>query len=394
MRTPKLLIYLVAFSACLPAQRIFYDGERDKRAQDAVIAGKEITSGSLFQKMLSNVDLQAKAEAADALRWTEKEMIATINNFQVWKHRDDKPGVTLPIPGQCGFAIEKRCKSVRCEMEAIEVQMEVDTPQEANSIAERLKQIKAQQERLKAVIAELAKTSKSQDPVVLEILSHAGDVEEIVKYAQGLTSASPTAGKVLGQISETLSQIESLYKSVQAIWAGYKAIENDVLMLRPAIEAVQLRLLGAEEEHLKAVAMIYARRLRESDEVRKRVDMAKARLTKYWESEDAVGATLSKLVDPADRNELVLVSMGLHEAAAAAAQGAVACRLAALRSSDEQRRHSVRVSAIHADTYDQTIQSALTRLAVYYKGGIKRAELAQFIFNVVGTVSLPAIAFK
>jgi len=140
--------------------------------------------------------------------------------------------------------------------------------------------------------------------------------------------------------------------------------------------------------------MIEARRLREVGEVQQRIETAKARLATYWNREELIETTLSTLTRIPDRDQLTLLAMGLHEAAAAAAQNAAACRLAALRASDEERRYSIRTSAIHASTYDETIQAALGRLALYYKAGIKPAELAQFIFNLAGAVSLPVIAAK
>lgn len=395
MRTAVLVLCIASSISGAFGQRVFHDPVRDKQGQDAVTAGKEVTSGSLFQKMLRNVEEQTKLEAEESLRWTEQEMLSAVQNFNYWHHKEDKPGEPRRIPGLCGLATDKACKSVRCELEAIEVQLEIDTPQDRMDIPTRLKEIEDRRNELKKLVAELGKNSKTKDPLVLEILSHSGEAEDMVKFANRVASSrSPTAGKVLGQIAEALGQIKDLYEAVNSIWKGMQAIKDDPFTLRPAVEVVQLRLLAAEEEHLKALAMIEARRLNEVGAVRARIDSAKARLKSYWDRQELIESTLANLARTPERDQLSLVWMGLHEAASAAAQNAAACRLAALRWSDEERRYSIRCSAIHASAYDETIQAALGRLALYYKGGIKPAQLAQFIFNLAGAISLPVIATK
>jgi len=58
--------FIAVLSACpidVHAQRVIYDQAKDKEAQDAATAAKDLGSGTLFQKMLHNVDLQSKQEA-------------------------------------------------------------------------------------------------------------------------------------------------------------------------------------------------------------------------------------------------------------------------------------------------------------------------------------------
>ena len=62
-----------------------------------------------------------------------------------------------------------------------------------------------------------------------------------------------------------------------------------------------------------------------------------------------------------ERERLLGMLMTLHEVAASVAQVDVANRLAELRASDEERRHSIRQSAVNTSMYDLTIQVATQR---------------------------------
>ncbi len=44
--------------------------------------------------------------------------------------------------------------------------------------------------------------------------------------------------------------------------------------------------------------------------------------------------------------------------------------------------------------YEQILNGAATRLALYYKGGIKPGQIAQLLYNLSGLVSLPVLAAK
>ena len=82
-----------------------------------------------------------------------------------------------------------------------------------------------------------------------------------------------------------------------------------------------------------------------------------------------------------ERERLLGMLMTLHEVAASVAQVDVANRLAELRASDEERRHSIRQSAVNTSMYDLTIQVATQQPALYSTGAsfveleIKRHKL-------------------
>lgn len=84
----------------------------------------------------------------------------------------------------------------------------------------------------------------------------------------------------------------------------------------------------------------------------------------------------------------------LYLFAAVAASEDTSSRLTAVRESDEERRYSIRKSAVNASTYDLTIQAAVQRLAVYHKSGLKPSDLAALVFYLTNSVAVPTIAAK
>jgi len=89
-----------------------------------------------------------------------------------------------------------------------------------------------------------------------------------------------------------------------------------------------------------------------------------------------------------------LLLRALHEAAAARAQYGLPRQLADLRDTQEEARYSILRSATRVESSQELIQSATSRLALYYQGGIKPAQVAQLLYNLSGLVTLPIIATK
>jgi hypothetical protein len=154
-----------------------------------------------------------------------------------------------------------------------------------------------------------------------------------------------------------------------------------------------------EQDHLRFVAAIEARKQIEVGEALDRIVTATngIRDAGVAGSTDRIETTLkatAKLGTFEGRALLRTQVLLLLDTAAGAAQVDAADRLAAIRLADEERRYSIRRTAVSARTYDLAIHAAVQRLAQYWKGGIKPTELAQFIFYVTNSFALPAIAIK
>jgi hypothetical protein len=388
------------------AQRVIYDQSRDKTAQDAENAAKQITSSSLFDKMLQNVDVQAKQEIDTTMAFVEQQMRAKIENFTFWSHPDDKPVVVLsetpPIFGP------QYCKSIQCELQSlktkIEVYLEGASPLDQSQINQRIHELEEKKAALDQALKHLQSSSKSQNPTVVQAFPLLNDNgKSLLDYAKKISQLTDSSGKpmkglaaTLNQVGDGLEEMLSLYNAVKNIWDGYKAITVEPESLRPPQEQIDLQLLAIEQDHLKAISLIRARESAELSSSLNRVETALSRLAKAGvsESHDKIEDSLRKAADEHNRQQLRLLLDALHESTAAVAEEDAAGRIAELRFSDEERRYSIRRSAVNSSTYDQTIQAASQRLALYWKSGIKPAELAQLVFYIANTAGVSVIAAK
>ena len=410
-RSAAAFALLLMCAVELRAQRVIYDQSKDKTAQDTVAAAKEITSGSLFEKMLRNVDLQGKQEADTQMAWVEQQMRAKLENFRFWSASNDNDRVAKILPGGAGY-LAGRCESVKCELQSLEVRLKffqnlTGTTSTPDQIAARLSELEKKKEALDQALKELQTSSKSQDPVVLRTFDLLNDNgKNVIDYAKQLTALAkdhklPIQGISTGldKVGDGLDQMLSLYNVVEGIWKGYQAVNVDPASLRPPQEQIDLQLLALEQDHLKTITLILARESIEAGAAFDRVETAISRLDSagVLNSKERVEDTLRGYVEKHDdqdhdRWQLVALLDALHEAAAAVAEEDAAGRLATLRLSDEERRYSIRRSAVNSAIYDQTIQAASQRLALYWKSGIKPSELAQLIFYVANTAGVSAIA--
>jgi len=384
---------LLLFASTLQAQHILYNQKQDQTAQDAVNAAKQITSGALFNTMARNLDQQARQETNTVLAYTREVLRAALVSAKVWS-----PSDTTPDQNIAGVII---CSSLRCKLDTLEAAIKngslLDSPNDKTTANERLKAITAKSTELQTAIKKLQASAKTKDPAVIELLSHLGDAKDIVAYAKniGALTGNQGLGKSLDEISTGLDQAISLYNSVKSIWDGYKAVDVDPTSLRPAREVIELQLLRLEEQHIGNLARIRAVEHLEAGDVVDRITNARQFLGKQLSSPAKIDETLrAASVSSSDREKINVLLLGLLEAAAAIASNDSTLRLELTREGQEERRYSLRRSAVNSSTYDQTIQAAVQRLAIYYKGGIKTADLAALIFYISNSVAVPAIAAK
>lgn len=386
------------------AQRVIYDQARDKTAQDAETAAKQIASASLFDKMLRNVDLQAKYEIDTTMAFLQQQMRAKIQNFTYWSNPDDVPVKVLsqnpPIFGL------QQCKSVECELQSLEIKIKTfqagATPSERSQLDRQLQELEEKKEALDRALKDLQASSKSQDPAVVRAFSLIEDNgKDLIDYAKKVSqfadsSGHPIAGlsTALNQIGDGLDEMLSLYNAVKSIWEGHKAISVEPSSLRPPQEQIDLELLAVEQDHIKTISLIRAREFAELSVSLNRVQTALSRLEKAGVrgSRDKVEDTLAEVTHAHKRERLSFLLNALHESAAAAAEEDAAGRIAELKLADEQRRYAIRRSAVNSRTYEQTIQAASQRLSLYWKSGIKPAELAQLVFYIANTTGVSIIA--
>ena len=196
--------------------------------------------------------------------------------------------------------------------------------------------------------------------------------------------------------------------------------------LHTSPEAAQLQVLLLEMKHLQWQSQNWARRDLETGYVLHLVDKARNTLNSYAllpsgdlidlspdlskdpatpnklsASKEHVETTLERLANKArtdsgrdSRDALFTLLVALHTAAAARARGDLPEKLAELRDTQEEARYSILRSGARVSADEALIRNAVARLALYYQGGIKPAQLAQLLYNLSGLVSLPLIAAK
>jgi hypothetical protein len=399
LRSGVLALTCLALAADATAQRIIYDGKRDETAQQTVAAAKEVTSGALFAAMLKNVDAQARLEVDTITAFVLERMRARLNAFDVWQDPAAVPTAAVACR-----------KSVECQLRDLQQQHKaaLGAPPSQADIDARLGVIKKRITELQAELKALQEASKSTDPFIIRAFDALEDPGgDILDYAQkiaGMAKDSPTAKGVLNAltaIEEGVDHIITLYKAVASIWRGQQAVSVDPASLRPAPQQIELQMLVVEQDHLKTVAKIRARKELEIGVALSDVENALVLVGAVLKQPSGlkpgprpVEATLREAATSHNRQALRTQWEALHAAAGAVAQLDAADALASLRLTDEARRYSIRRSAVNISTYDLTIQAAAQRLALYWKGGIKPTELAQFVFYVTNTIALPAIAVK
>jgi hypothetical protein len=412
-RLSKVRVWLaIGFLVCATdasAQRIIHDEARDKSAQDAAAAAKEVASGALFAKMLANVDVQAHREVDTTMAFVEQQMRAKLENFSRWTDPTDPAQIATVLPGGAGI-LQRRCRSLRCELESLKVKLtfflRASPTLSKDELAARLKTLDDKKAALEAALKQLRESAKDKDPAIVrafDLLEDPG--KDIVDYAKRIGAVVDANGvplqgvsKALGQISDGLDEVLALYQAIAGIWKGYKAISVDPASLRPPQEELDLRLLAVEQDHLKTVARIGARRDMDTGLALRHVEAALGRMTgaNLMSSTARIEDTLrTQAANPDPGRESLRTTLDLlHEAAAAVAEEDAAGRLAELRLSDEERRLSILRSAVNGSAYDQTIQAAAQRLALYWKSGVKPADIAQLAFYLTNTIAIPAIALK
>jgi len=388
-----LVVVCLACAGEANAQRLFHDKDRDAVAQKAAEAAKQVTSGTLFETMLRNVDVQAKLEIDTTMAYVQEQMRAQINAFERWH---DTQGVACEKSVECALLVLKR------KHEGALATVSQD------QLDERLSNIKERQERLKTELEALQEASKSQDPAVVQVFAALQDPgKDLLDQANKIAAVGgkSTAGvtNALDAIANGLDQIGALFAALKGIWAGQRAVSVDPRSLRPPQQQTDLQLLAIEKNSFEVLARINAR---EQLETGSAVDIVVSALNGLERlptprpecgaasPPESIEASLKTAADCHDRPRLVGLLLTLHKASAAVAQMDAAARLADLRRSDEERRYSIRRSLVNARTYDQTIQAAVERLGLYWKSGIKPGELVQFAFYLANTIAVPAIAIK
>ena len=388
IRTVLIAALLVVLPSAVSAQRIIHHADRDVQAQATATAAEQLTSGSLFDTQLTNLDEAGKQQLETILRWQEVRMRASLNAFSRWS---DVSSLASRIEGDIAGLL--------------------DTSAEQSLAQKRVDEIRAKAAAIRATLQEVRDKTAGRNDIVEQILSQVGDAKEVVAFAEKLLpGVNASKVQALNEILASLEQVQRLHAAIKGILIGHAAVRVSVAALRPDPLQTELELLAVEEEHLNRLGLIRARQRLEVGDLKRLLETTKQRVamvagpTPDAEIEDSLRSmvrlaqtepTGGPIQTPGQRRErLEFAIFVLHGAAALAAQHATAADIALLRRSLEERRYSIRRSGVAAGTYEATVRAAAQRLALYWKSGLRPKDVSDFLFHLSGAVSLPIIAAK
>lgn len=359
----KILPLIAVLNGAMNAQ-FFYDGARDKTAQEAEAAARQIAAGTLFEKELRNADALSKLQIAAQISISRKAYLTVLDSFKTWED------------------VSKQLASVK---EALKEQPRMTHEQRKA----RLEEISAKQTELKNAIAAL-KRPEHKGTLVEAILDRLDQGESLVAFAKGLeSSGNKKADEAIGHVEAALAVAKSLFDSWKSTLGGLRAIEAGLADLAIPPEVLEAELLRLEEQYLNQLGIIAARQELESGEVLQLISEAEG------QAKSLKGDIEQSLRDAkGDRGVLGFRLHILHTVAAIAMRNELPANLAKLRDTQETLRHAIRQDAATARSHEQLLLASSQRLAMYYKGGIKPGQLAQLLYSISGLVSLPIIAAK
>lgn len=368
------------------AQPFLYHETQDKKAQSVESAAKQITNGAVFDKEIQNLDALSKLQIQRVLSFAQVQFKSGIDGFNKWKD------------------VSEQLDAVAQSLETASTL----TPKEATD------QIAAVNNKINEVKASIAKLQDQADDsgVIQEIQNNLATADEVLNSTKNLP-VDEQFSQTIEHIKNALDTAKSLYDSFAGVFAARSTTEGKLPTLDAAQKTTELHLLNLEVQHLQWTAQNSSREKAESAVVLALVDSARNKLARanLSNSEEPIETTLERLAQTAAgkgekaaekeeparteaRNKLSILLVALHEAAAARSQAGLPKQLADLRDTREVYRYSILRSAEQVKATEALIQGAATQLALYYKGGIKPAQLAQLLYNLSGLVSLPVIASK
>lgn len=390
--TVSITTLLIGTPLAASAQRIIHDAARDEQARTTAAAADQLTSGSFFDTQLANLEQAGTQQLGTILRWQEVRMRASLNAFTMWSD------------------VANVAKQIERDIAGL-----LDTSSEQAEAKARVEEIKARVEAIRVALHDVREKVAGRNDIVEQLLSHIGDAREVVTFAEGLVpeDAPPSNAatvQALNEILASLEQVQKLHAAVKGILLGHAAVRVPVSALRLDPMQTELELLAVEEEHLQRLGLIRARQRLEVGDLSRLLTRAQQRVKRVLngasdaEIEDTIRSltTLAQDEQAAPKGQTPEVRRGrlefalfvLHDAAAVAAQHATAADFARLRRSLEERRYSIRRSAVAAATYEVTVRAAAQRLVLYWKSGLKPKDVSDFLFHLSGAVSLPIIAGK
>ena len=371
--TFRVVWLLLVVSPLFP--QILYNEQRDKQAQEVQKLGAELQNSSVFQKAIDNLDVLWKQRQDSVLRNALDQMNARLAVLETWEQVDE---FLLNLSDRIGS-------------------------DKAPKLAAVLESLKKQEVETQEALADLKKKLAAL-PNSVELINSLGSwFEKIGKLDQIVDLAQAKAGSPAEQVAAA----KEAEKQLKALATEYKAFSLSLpaspgaLFLKDQLEVIRLR-----EANSQNLIAIEKRRQKELKGVRDLMEETKKGLACLSETErqGSIAATLlgraasaANAASPTKEKDdecLQFLTLALFNFAALNARSDTASRLAAIRSSLEDRASALRLSAAGTRQIEELINNGVTRLAMFHKGGLKPETLAQLIQALATAGIIPALVLR
>ena len=384
-----ILALLVLLSAEGQAQRI-YDRERDEQSKQALKLAEEIKSDSSFEKQLRNLNTLSQQDFANYFLGQRRALHARINSFTTWRdvgRAVHQAETALAVPDSVsGEALQQRNEQIKKQIGEIKKKLKEEKEKADKQLEDLRKKLGTDQ--LTTFFERIGEIQSLYEVGERILLTHtaedADNNESITHYV-----------KVAEEIKNTLANLNNLYTAYTARLDEIINRKNELLELEQPLKQAVVESLEVEEEHWKTLGSIAAKREAEQEDLRDLVISYRAvQSSLSLPDNERIEDSVQKAVANKERDRLINIFYVLHLATALAARGSTPEKLASLRTTHEEHRYSIRMSAVRARTYELTVLTGVQRLAMYHQGGIKPEVLAQLLHNISSLAIPPAILAK
>jgi len=202
----RLLWVFPYFGSILYGQRVLYNGDLDKRGQDAAAAAKLISSDSVTAREIANLAVMERQQLDTALDASLNTMRLQIQSFDTWLNVYDALG------------------DVSTNIETLQAvtPLTAELTGRQNEINESAAELKI------AVLARQKVEGKNglalTTDFVDQVVAHIGDVNDLLGLAKGIPGLENVAGSsAVNEVEGGLKELDDLLKSATAAIQAAKA---------------------------------------------------------------------------------------------------------------------------------------------------------------------------
>lgn len=365
---PLLCCAGITFAQGIRNHRL-YDRSRDQAAQQAAEAAKRISSGSLFEKELKNLDALSKLEIDSAFQGEGRVLRNAVDtiSFSTWA------------------AIDGLVKLIEAQLQTEPIKTNIlDLQARRDLLQERLKDLQTRPAPAQSAPPESAE-------LVAGIINQGLDAD---KAAAALVAASKKgdAGSqaLLEALGKILAEGKTAADAVAANQKNVTTVAAQLQQLRLSLSGLAVQRLQVELGHTAQLLKIWERALRDVNKTLQLIGDYRAQSKRGGiDPQRTVMETIRTAGGPA---VLDAALQSAFLASAIAARWNSADLVARLREAQEQHRYSIRRSQLEAHAYEVAIGSGAQRLSMFYKGGIRPEIIAQILYaaataSISGTIA-------